>query len=50
MITETTEHQKYCVTICIKKHSQSNHGIHQISKDAVIFGKVEHRNIIISNK
>ena len=31
LMTETTEHQKYCVNICIKKQCQSNHGANQVS-------------------
>ena len=36
LITETTEHQKYCVIICIKKQRQSYRGVNQVSRDIVI--------------
>ena len=50
LMIETTERQKYCVNICIKKQRQSNHGVSQVSKSIVIFGTIEHRCIIKSNK
>ena len=35
LITLTTEHQKYCVIICIKKQRQSYRSVSQVSKGIV---------------
>ena len=49
-MTGPTEHQKYCMNICIKKQRQSNQRVSQLCKGVVILKTIQRRSKIMSNK